>query len=193
MNDFGIPFDGKIILSIGSLVERKGHLDMIAAFSLVRKEIRNAHLVICGQGPLKERMEELIGRLGITHCVTIIDGLSYDKMPNLHSIADVFCLPSYLDRTWQEQFGYVFIEAMACGVPVISTNTGSISEVVSSRCGILVAPGDSLQLSKALIKLLTDDFLRTSKSNESIGYAKQFDNKIISQKILEVYNNVLGK
>jgi glycosyltransferase involved in cell wall biosynthesis len=70
-------------------------------------------------------------------------------------MADIFCLPSLPRKYWQEQLGMVFLEAMACGKPIVSTLSGSIPEVVEDA-GILVQPNDHTALYNALRNLLTD-------------------------------------
>ena len=87
-------------------------------------------------------------------------------MPALYALADVFVLPSIAGRDWQEQWGQSLIEAMAMGVPVVGSRSGSIAEVVGDS-GLLVQAGDFLELAAALDTLLGDQPRRGKMAAEA--------------------------
>jgi len=95
----------------------------------------------------------------MTESVSIVGTFPYSEMPAIHNLADVFVAPSIPLRDWQEQFGMVFAEALACGKPVISTLCGSIPEVIGDA-GILIQPNDPLSIYQELKKLILDEKLR---------------------------------
>ena len=86
--------------------------------------------MIAGSGPEKQNIERLVKELKIEQYVKLIGSFPYAEVPALYHMADAFILPSIPVHFWQEQFGMVLIEAMASGLPVISTYSGSIPEVV---------------------------------------------------------------
>ncbi|MBA3469156.1 MAG: glycosyltransferase, partial [Herpetosiphonaceae bacterium] len=96
--------------------------------------------------------------------------------------AAIFCLPSV-----QEGFGIVFLEAMASGLPIVSTSAAAIPEVVPQReAGILVAPGDVAALAAALIALLADPALRSRYSAFGQRHVRQYDWEHVADRFLEV-------
>lgn len=151
-----IPKNFFVILYVGKLVSWKGvHNLVYAAKILKNKGVRNFVVAIAGKGAQKEGMEQLIKIAGLEENFRFLNFVSYDNMPDVYRMADVFILPSYPTMTWQEQFGMVLIEAMACGKPVISTNSGSIPEVIGDA-GILISPGNFFQLAETIGNLMSN-------------------------------------
>jgi starch synthase len=155
------------ILFVGRLVREKGIFDLLKAFSTVLKAVQDVELLLVGSGP-KEMMLEiswLLATLKIGNRVKFLGNFPYADMPQIHNLADIFCLPSIETNTWTEQFGYSMVEAMACGKPVVSTWTGSIPEVVKQRAtGILVEPNNPFALYSAL-----EELLKNRQERESLG------------------------
>ena len=110
-------------------------------------------------------------------------------MPQIHNLADIFCLPSIGTKTWEEQFGYSMVEAMACQKPVISTLTGSIPEVVKDRqTGILIDPDSPQQLKRTLEELIADKQKReTLGRNGREWVLEKFDANKIASQLAEIY------
>jgi glycosyltransferase involved in cell wall biosynthesis len=134
--EFGIEDKERIVLFAGRLVWEKGIYDLLHAAKLIEKQAAAEN--------------------------DIAQMFTFYPRHNMFEIlraADIFVMPSISTRTWQEQSGMILIQAMACGVPVISTLTGSIPEVVDNA-GILVQPNDPRELSASIMKLLLDDNLR---------------------------------
>jgi len=101
-----------------------------------------------------------------------LDFVSYDEMPQVYRMADIFVLPSYPTMTWQEQFGMVLIEALASGKPVISTMSGGIPEVLGDA-GILIPSGDYFQLAENILRLMKDDNLRDALGKKALKIAEE--------------------
>jgi glycosyltransferase involved in cell wall biosynthesis len=111
-------------------------------------------------------------------------------MPAIHNCADIFVLPSLPTPSWQEQFGYVLIESMACGKPVISTCTGSIAEVVGDT-GILVPPNDFTALSRAMEDLATTPAMWKTLGSRSRSRAEElFDARRTSSRLRRYYQEL---
>jgi glycosyltransferase involved in cell wall biosynthesis len=153
--------DKKIILFAGLLSKSKGVDVLVDAIPSTIKEEKKAHFIICGTGPLERKLKEEIEEKNLKEYVTFLEWVPYEKMPELHASADIFTYPSIPTPTWEEQFGYSMVEAMACGKPVVATNSGSIPEVVADEVtGLLVPPGNPLELARALKELISGNELR---------------------------------
>lgn len=191
--ELGIGKEEKVILFTGRMVWEKGIYDLLYAAKLVSLDsrLRNDALrfLVVGKGPESDGVKNRVREMGVEHLFTFIESYPYHKMHEMFSMADIFVLPSISTRTWKEQFGMVLIEAMACGLPVISTLSGSIPEVVGDA-GILVQPNDPGGLSVAIINLLTDDTLRQEMGKKG---RERVVNEFNSQKIAHKFNFLFEK
>lgn len=152
--------DSFIILYVGKIVSWKGIHNLVYAAKILKdRGTKNFVVAIAGRGAQKENMAKLIKETGINEHFRFLDFVSYDEIPDVYRMADVFVLPSYPTMTWQEQFGMVLVEAMATGKAVISTTSGSIPEVVGDA-GILISPGDYMSLANFIMLLMEDRALR---------------------------------
>lgn len=104
-----------------------------------------------------------MARLGIAEACSFAGALPYDRMPEAFRCADLFVLPSIATPEWQEQFGMSLIEAMSCGVPVVSTHSGAIPEVAEDAA-VLCQPNDFVSLFEALKELILEPGRRTELS-----------------------------
>lgn len=115
-----------------------------------------------------------------------IDSLPYEKVVKEYQRADIFLLPSLKTNTWEEQYGMVLIEAMACGLPIIATNTGAIPEVVGDA-GIHCNP-DIDTVRNNLLKLMASPLQILKYQNLSLSRAKtRYDKSIQSSKLAKLY------
>jgi glycosyltransferase involved in cell wall biosynthesis len=145
--------DDLVVVWAGRLEEQKGLIHLLRAWPGVITALPRARLVLLGDGPLRGFLQAQAGRLGIAGTVQFL-GWRND-VAALMPGADVFCLPSL----W-ESFGYVLLEAMAAGVPVVASAVEGIPEVVGDHCGILVPPADPPRLTDALVEALRDSARR---------------------------------
>ena len=126
--------------------------DVVQAFAIASRDVK-ARLVMIGDGPELGACKELARELGIFDRVTFAG--TYDAIWELLPQADVFFLPSEY-----ESFGLSALEAMACAVPVVASNTGGLPEVVEDGVsGFLHAPADTESMAASIRKLLSDDEL----------------------------------
>ena len=145
------------VLNVAALSARKGHRDLLAAHALLRERGHDVELTIVGDGPERAGLEAEAARLGIAGTVTFAGALAHDDVVARYAEADVFCLPSYA-----EGVPTVLMEAMACGVPVVSTRINGTPELVTDgESGTLVAPGQPAALADALEALVADEQRRT--------------------------------
>ncbi len=195
MSKLGIDDRDTVILFSGRLQWQKGIIVLLNAFKLLLrdKDINrdNLKLVVVGTGQLFNWLKEFAKFLEIEKNAIFAGGVDYDKMPAYHNLADVFVLPSVPDRRWQEQFGMVLIESMACGKPVITTLSGSITETVRDNA-ILVQPFDFLELYKALKMVLTDKNFATELGKKAREFViENCDVRSTAKEIENVYKTLL--
>jgi glycosyltransferase involved in cell wall biosynthesis len=144
--------DGSVhFLCVASLIPRKGHEVLIEA--LARLKERRWHLTCVGSvdrdPPTTRRVREGLARYGLAARVTLTGDLHQPELDREYDQADVFVLP-----TFHEGYGMVVAEALARGLPVVSTPTGGISELVAPDAGVLLSSGDVEGLADALAKIV---------------------------------------
>jgi len=172
--------DKNLILFVGRLVEKKGCSILLKAMSLVQAAEPSAHLVIIGNGPLRNVLEEQAASSGISY--TFLGSQSSEVIRSWLARARVFCAPSIIAKDGDsEGLGMVLAEAQAMKVPVVSSFHGGIPDIVlDGQTGLLAPEGDHVKLAEFLVKFLHDDKLwnRTRESayrwiNESFDLARQ--------------------
>lgn len=194
LNELRLNENDFVILFIGRLIWEKGIYDLLYAIKMIHRdrELDNISIksLYVGNGLDRKNIAKTIRNLGISKNVKLIGTIPYHEIPKLYNIADIFVLPSIPTRGWQEQFGRVLVEAMASGVAVISTMSGSISEVVNDA-GILIQPNDPLSLYYQIKKLILNRELREELSKKARTRAKkEFDYEKIAIKIGKIYENL---
>jgi phosphatidylinositol alpha-1,6-mannosyltransferase len=153
---------GHSVLFVGRLVKRKGADDLIDAFRLISGDFPGWRLEIVGDGPEKERLEQLVADLGLGGRVEFFGSLRGRALHDRYGFCEVVAMPSKRLMDDVEGFGTVFLEAGIFGKPSLGTFSGGIPEsIVNGETGILVREGDAGQLAKALESLLSDPELRT--------------------------------
>jgi len=142
-------------LSIGRLVEKKGHIYAIEALALVRAAGVDASLAIIGEGPTRDSLEGAIARLGLAEHVRLLGRRTQEEVARLADVADIFVLASTSTRSGDvEGQGLVLQEAQALGMPVIASNHNGFPEgLIDGETGLLVAERDPPTLAAAMIDL----------------------------------------
>lgn len=157
--ELGIGAEEFVIGYLGRLVEEKGLKTMFHA--LAQLPTRNWRAVLVGSGPLETDLRALAGELGIADRIVFIGFVPHEEAPGWYSVFDLFVLPSETRANWKEQFGRVIIEANACEVPVVGTESGAIGDVLRSTGGGLIVPeADPGKLAGAIHSLMVDPGLR---------------------------------
>ncbi len=141
-----VPF---LVGYAGRLVEEKGLGDLVDAIALCPA---NVHLTLIGDGPFKPQLQQQIAEKRLAARVSISPGVPLAQLTDWMRSLNVFALPSRTTRTWKEQFGRVIIEAHACGIPVIGSDSGAIPEVIGNA-GLVAREGDPQSLAAAITKL----------------------------------------
>jgi glycosyltransferase involved in cell wall biosynthesis len=170
--------DIKLILYIGRLGRYKGIEYLIEATENLPN---NYYTIIIGNGPKEEELKELVNNKNLEKRVFFLNHISYQEMPEYYSAADVFVLPS-IDRG--EAFGLVAIEAMACGIPVITTElgTGTSYHNIDGITGKIIPPKDSSALKEAILDVTTGDYSK----EKIIERAKDFSLEKFKYNIIKI-------
>jgi glycosyltransferase involved in cell wall biosynthesis len=157
---------------------------ILRAFPEVLARVPYAHLVIAGDGEYESSVERLTQDAALREHVTRFPWLDQHELVRLLSISDVFLYPSIPHEGWTEQFGYSMAEASLMELPVISTRTGSIGEVVrDGETGVLVAPDDAQQLRDAMIRLALDEKARRKLGEAGREYIReQYEHECVARR-----------
>jgi glycosyltransferase involved in cell wall biosynthesis len=195
LQQFGCSEEDLIVLFVANLYTEKGVFDLLYAFkSILRKGGTTVpvKLLLGGSGREEHRLRKAVSQLQIQNHVRFIGSHPYSRMPAIHNLADIFVLPSQPARRWQEQFGYVLVESMACGKPVVSTQSGSIPEVVGDA-GSLLPPNDYLALARTIENLLRSRELRAELGGRGRRRAEHlFDVRQVALQFRSHYLNLLN-
>ncbi|MGD6967741.1 glycosyltransferase [Rossellomorea vietnamensis] len=180
------------ILFAGRLVKNKGCEYLLKAMKIVNEQKPYVKLIIAGDGPEKQRLEELADELKIN--VQFLGRVPYKQVIGHMNKAKVFSVPSIeIETGASEGFGMVFAEAQAMGLPVASFMTGGIPEAVShGETGMLCPQKDTDQLAENILTLLTDDSLWKQYSDAGIKRIQQkFDLKKQNEGLEAIYEDVI--
>ncbi len=146
-----------ILLTVGRLVPRKGHEDVIRALPDVIKKVPDVRYVIIGSGPYRSELERIAHECGVAEYVDFLSGLSNEEIARWYMRCAVFIMPAKDIDGDVEGFGIVYLEANAYGKPVIGGLSGGVSDaVLDGETGLLVNPGDRGEIADAAIRLLKD-------------------------------------
>lgn len=152
-----------IVVCPANLLPVKGHAHLIDAFALLMARNRNATLWIAGQGPLRRQLEQQVADLNLTHRVVFLGQLSHAALLRHYEegAVDLVVLPSVdLGNGLHEGIPVSLMEAMSYGLPVVSTTTGGIPELLGGGAGVLVPPQDAQALADAIERVMTEPVWR---------------------------------
>jgi len=177
----------KVLIHVSNFRTVKRVPDVVRAFAKVSVKIP-AKLLLVGDGPEMKVVSDLVNELGIREKVLFLG--KQENLEELYAISDVMLLLSE-----KESFGLVALEAMACGVPCIGTNTGGIPEVITDgENGYICKLGDIEEIANKAIQLLSDSSLYQNFVSNSVRTAKEkFSAEKIVSEYEEVYNQVLSQ
>lgn len=167
-----------VILSAGRLVEKKGFEDLLVACSLLKLRRVRFRCVIVGEGRLRDQIASAVTELGLADDVMLTGARRQDQLLKEFGRATVFALtPIVTDDGDRDGIPNVILESLACGVPVVSTAAGGITEVlIHERTGLLAQPGDIVAIAAQLERLLGDPALRRKLATAGQRVvAEQFD------------------
>ncbi len=178
---------GRYLLYLGNLKPHKNVKNIINAFSRIAVEFNDLSLVIAGpKEHLYHELAKQAGKLGLSPRIIFTGTISESDHPHImYSGAEVFVMPSLY-----EGFGLPPAEAMACGVPVVASNTTSIPEVVKDA-GILVNPENADDIARAIKNILQNPDLRRELVSKGLDYVKEYEEVKIARQNYEFFKRVL--
>ena len=180
------PAGEKILIHTSNFRKVKRTQDVIKIFSKVSKVIPSKLLMV-GDGPERSECEQLCRDLGVCENVRFLG--KQEAIEEILSVADLFMIPSQ-----SESFGLAALEAMACRVPVISSNAGGLPELnVDGVTGFLRDPGDIKALAERAIYILQDDERLNRFKDAALARAKEFDLSLILPVYEDYYREVIAK
>lgn len=152
---------------LATLRDWKGHVQLLEAWNALRVEFPQWQLLVVGDGPQWDSLHSLANRLGLGVSIRFVG--NQDDAPLWLNCMDVFCLPSFGD----EGVPQGLMQAMACGVPAVSTPIGAIAEALQDgTTGLMTPPRDAERLAVTLRRLLSDASLRDQFSKASVEFAR---------------------
>ncbi|CAB4867086.1 unannotated protein [freshwater metagenome] len=149
----------KVIVSVGRLVHRKGQDRLIQALARIKTIEPKAHLLFVGEGPYRAHLEKLARQLGVLEKVTFVGRVQYADLAKYISAGQIFAMPSRsrFGGLEVEGLGIVYLEASACGLPVIAGNSGGAPDaIIEGVTGFAVDGNNVKEISEKLIELLSD-------------------------------------
>jgi glycosyltransferase involved in cell wall biosynthesis len=164
-----LGINGPYILHVGRVQSRKNLAKLVEAFAEIRDVLPDLKLVLAGREVGGQRaVMRRVKQMGLEKQVVLPGYVSDEDLPALYSGASVYGFPSLY-----EGFGFPALEAMACGTPVVCSNTSSLPELVGDAA-LTVAPTDAHAFGEALARLLTDASLRATLVERGLARAGQF-------------------
>lgn len=181
-----------ILLFVGRLRYYKGLDDLLRAMALLRdtRDHLTATLLICGSGPMEAAWRTLTQELGLTEQVHFLGDVPDEALPALYHAADLYVLPA---NSRAEAFGVALLEAMAAGLPVISTEVGTGTSYVNihGETGLIVPPRDPERLAQAITTLLNDPALRQRLGAQAQARVRaEFSQTAMIERVLDLYSEV---
>jgi glycosyltransferase involved in cell wall biosynthesis len=180
-----------LIISVGRLVEKKGFDDLLGACARIAATGRRFRCEIYGEGPSRGELEALRDRLGLAEIVSFCGQRTQDELLRVYQRADVFALtPRVTDQGDRDGLPNVLVEAMACGIPIVSTRVGGIAEAVANGSnGLLAAAHDPASIASCLEDLLDDADRRRRLGEAAAHDAVRFDGKTAAFRLAALFRH----
>jgi teichuronic acid biosynthesis glycosyltransferase TuaC len=181
----GLP-DGRLIVSIGNLIPRKGFDLLIQAFGrlVAESEVKNLYLAIVGEGPARRELESLIAGHGLGDYIRLAGDVPHQDLYLWYNAADLFCLASL-----REGWANVLLESLACGTPVVATAVWGTPEVIRSDAVGLLAERSAQDMAEKIALALQ----KTWHSDDIVRYAREHTWDRVTPSVFHVFASVLSR
>jgi phosphatidylinositol alpha-1,6-mannosyltransferase len=193
----GRRYNTHVILTVGGLVARKGHDIVIRSLPYVRQRIPDITYLIVGEGPYRIELEKLAAAIGVRDRVVFAGEVSDADLPDVYALSEVFAMPSreLLEECVVEGFGIVFLEANACGKPVVGGRSGGIPDAIADGVnGFLVDPTDPKHIADVLIRLVEDRELAARMGAEGRKRViREFNSGRIGEQVKGILDSVIAR
>jgi glycosyltransferase involved in cell wall biosynthesis len=157
LSRYGLKSEQPVILTVARLAAEekyKGCDRILQALPQIRQSLNQAHYVLVGDGDDRPRLEHMVDALGLRDCVTFAGFVPKNELCDHYNLCDVFAMPSK-----GEGFGIVYLEALACGKPVLAGNSdGSVDALLNGELGALVDPDDINEIASSIVGILRGDY-----------------------------------
>lgn len=180
--ELGISDSDVVLVSVGRLVPWKGFRGLFPVVRRLREEGIHVHLVVVGDGPLRHTLLQEASNQGVSDQVTFTGGVAREKLYTYLSAADAFILNTHF-----ESFSFQTVEAMMLSTPVITTNIGSLPELITDGVeGILVTPDNTKGFVEAVKRISGDEALRKALTKKAKKRARQFSIKNTTDQLIKL-------
>ena len=176
-----------VIGYVGRLLGMKGLDTLLEAIAQLNM---NCKILLVGRGEYKPQLEKLADQLVISEKIVWIDGVPPEDVPKYVNCMDTLVLPSRTTPNWVEFFGRVLVEAMACQVPVIGSDSGEIPNVIGNA-GLTFPEGKAKLLADQIQMIAQDPILRSNLIQLGLERVEEFSWETIAQRTLEVYRDLV--
>lgn len=180
--------DGGVILIVARLMRPKGVFELLEALEMVRRN-RPCRLVMAGVGPARDGLAKCAKALGIEHAVEMLGYVTGPVLASAYASADVFVLPSYHD----EGFPLSVMEAMANGLPIVTTRIRGCADYLASDVNaVFVPPRDARAVAAAIERMLDDDDLRLRMGRANAAKIAEFTPETVVPRYAEILGSVIA-
>lgn len=170
------------ILCVSRLIERKGIDYLLRSIPLMKEEVGNTFEVwIVGEGNLEQRLKELSRQLGVADAVSFKGYIEHTRLPDIYSSSDIFVLPSL-----SEGMSNTVLEAMACGLPIVATDTGGSRELINGN-GMIIPTEDAKGIAESILKLIENEETRWRMSQISRQLAEGLSWNEVTEAYIDEY------
>ena len=189
--ELGTAENEVLIGYVGRVVEQKGLKTLLLALNEIRE--LPWRLVMIGTGEFEPEFDTIAQQLNLSDRIQKLGFVPFTETPNYLSALDILVLPSETRASWKEQFGRVIIEAMACGTPVIGSDSGEIPHLINATKGGLVFPeGNAIALSQRLSELILNPELRSDCADTGQqSVLNHYTNSLLAQRFAETVKNTV--
>lgn len=183
------PEDGGYVLFVGRLVAQKGVDTLLRAFKAVLRRCPQSRLVVCGDGDLELYFKRVAHYLGFPHHVSFVEWKTGQALIQLYQQSQLVVVPSYY-----EPFGIVALEAMACGRPVLVSQTGGLQEIIDDGIqGYLAPVGNHLEFARHLVNLINSPKQRQEMGAAARIRAMEYSWEKAGRRMIELYSGLVGQ
>jgi glycosyltransferase involved in cell wall biosynthesis len=176
----------KILLFVGRIGGEKNVMFLLPVLRKVVDNVPEAHLMMVGDGPQKEEMKRTAKDLDLNDNISFVGYVDRKDIKHAFTLADVFTFPSKTETQ-----GLVTVESMICGTPVVAIGIMGTKNIMKGDNGGYMVREDINEFSEKTIELLSNDEIWNSKSNEAIEYSKKWTMKVMGDRMMKVYINLL--
>jgi len=159
--------------------------ELLEAMPKVLAKVPNAHLDLAGSGDLEQALAERIAGMGLSDAVTLHGSVPQEALPVLLRQASLFALPSHA-----EGMSNALLEGIACGLPVVVTDTGGTKELLDGN-GLVIPMKDPSSLADAMIEILSDHSKRAAMRSASLKVADRYSWETLGRAYYEMYDDII--